>query len=114
MALDTVEGDRARVLISATSVVSNAQAAEGDTIPAAVPAAGVARRRSTLVLVTVGLLLGFAVLAGSVYWTLCRPDRPTGEAAQQKVVAAAKDGIEAAFLIRRRISTRTSPLRNPI
>ena len=54
-----------------------------------------ARRRSTLALVTVGLLLGSAVLAGSVYWTLYRPDRLTDQAAEQKVVAAAKDGIEA-------------------
>jgi Mce-associated membrane protein len=37
------------------------------------------------------------VAAGSVYWWLFRPDQLTGTQAQQQVVAAAKEGIEAAL-----------------
>jgi Mce-associated membrane protein len=70
-----------------------------DVDPAPAPAAvspGV-RRRRTLVAATVGLLLGSAVAAGSVYWWLFRPDQLTGEGAQQRVVTAAKEGTEAAL-----------------
>lgn len=63
--------------------------------PAAV-AAGSGRRRA-LVASALGLLLGSAVAAGSVYWWLYRPDQLTNEAAQQRVIAAAKEGIESAL-----------------
>lgn len=56
-----------------------------------------ARRRRTLLAAVLGLLLGSAVAAGSVYWWLFRPDQLTNEAAQQRVIAAAKEGIEAAL-----------------
>lgn len=56
-----------------------------------------ARRRRTLLGATLGLLLGSAVAAGSVYWFLFRPDQMTNPAAQQQVIAAAKEGIEAAL-----------------
>lgn len=45
----------------------------------------------------VGLVVASAVAAGSVYWWLFRPDQLTGTQAQQQVVAAAKEGIEAAL-----------------
>jgi Mce-associated membrane protein len=45
----------------------------------------------------VGLVVASAVAAGSVYWWLFRPDQLTGAQAQQQVVAAAKEGIEAAL-----------------
>jgi len=45
----------------------------------------------------VGLVVLSAVAAGSVYWWLFRPDQLTGAQAQQQVVAAAKEGIEAAL-----------------
>lgn len=44
-----------------------------------------------------GLVVASAVAAGSVYWWLFRPDQLTGTQAQQQVVAAAKEGIEAAL-----------------
>ena len=46
---------------------------------------------------SLGLLVVAAVVAGSVYWWLFRPDQLTGTQAQQQVVAAAKEGIEAAL-----------------
>ena len=55
------------------------------------------RRRRTLLAATLGLLVGSAVAAASVYWFLFRPDQLTNEAAQQRVIAAAKEGIEAAL-----------------
>lgn len=76
---------------------------EGDTSVDADPTPVLAapsqgpRRRRTLIAATAGLLLGSAVAAGSVYWWLFRPDQLTNEAAQQRVVAAAKEGIEAAL-----------------
>lgn len=42
-----------------------------------------------------GLLALSAVVAGSVYWFLYRPDQLTGEVAQQQVLDAAKTGTEA-------------------
>ena len=44
-----------------------------------------------------GLLVVSLLVAGSVYWWLFRPDQLTGTQAQQQVVAAAKEGIEAAL-----------------
>lgn len=44
-----------------------------------------------------GLLVVSSLVAGSVYWWLFRPDQLTGTQAQQQVVAAAKEGIEAAL-----------------
>lgn len=38
-----------------------------------------------------------AIVAGSVYWWLYRPDQLTGEAAREQVQIAAKEGIEAAL-----------------
>ena len=70
---------------------------DADAAPVPVVRPQGARRRRTLVAATAGLLLGSAVAAGSVYWWLFRPDQLTNEAAQQGVVAAAKEGIEAAL-----------------
>jgi len=55
------------------------------------------RRWPALFAATIGLLLGSVVAAASVYWWLYRPDQLTNEAAQQQVIAAAKEGIEAAL-----------------
>jgi Mce-associated membrane protein len=55
------------------------------------------RRWPVLVAATLGLLLGSVVAAASVYWWLYRPDQLTDAASQQKVIAAAKEGIEAAL-----------------
>ena len=55
------------------------------------------RRWPGLIAATLGLLLGSAGAAASVYWWLYRPDQLTNEASQQQVIAAAKDGIEAAL-----------------
>lgn len=64
------------------------------------PAAGTfrgGRLGAGLVAGTLGLVVGSAVAAGAVYWWLYRPDQLTNEAAQQQVVAEAKEGIEAAL-----------------
>jgi Mce-associated membrane protein len=52
-------------------------------------------RRNLIPAVAAGLVLVSAVAAASVYWWLYRPDRLTDSAAQQQVVAAAKEGTEA-------------------
>lgn len=77
-----------------TAVVDEDVAAP--SAPAPAPARG-SRRRWTVIAATLGLLLGSAVAAASVYWFLFRPDQLTDDAAQQRVVAAAKEGIEAAL-----------------
>lgn len=74
---------------------ADAAVAPAVATPAALSRA--ARRRRTLLSATLGLLIGSAVAAGSVYWWLFRPDQLTNEAAQQRVMAAAKEGIEAAL-----------------
>ena len=53
------------------------------------------RPRPWLPLAAMALVLASVVAAGSVYWWLYRPDRLTDSAAQQQVVAAAKEGTEA-------------------
>jgi len=53
------------------------------------------RPRPWLPLAALALVLASVVAAGSVYWWLYRPDRLTDSAAQQQVVAAAKEGAEA-------------------
>lgn len=71
--------------------------------PSPVPAAGALPRvlawcrRRRVAVVAAGLVLASALAAGSVYWWLYRPDQLTGEQARQQVVAAAKEGIEAAL-----------------
>jgi Mce-associated membrane protein len=54
-------------------------------------------RQRRVAVLALGLVLASALAAGSVYWWLYRPDQLTGEVAQQEVVAAAKEGIEAAL-----------------
>lgn len=70
--------------------------------PVAHPAGPVQRalawgRQRRLVVTAAALVLVSAVLAGSVYWWLYRPDVLTGPAAREQVTAAAKEGIEAAL-----------------
>ncbi len=94
-----VDGDAPVVEGDAAILEAGPPAVDG---AAAMPAATTAvsrddRRRVTLVAAAVGLVLGSAVAAGSVYWWLFRPDQLTNEAAQQQVIAAAKEGIEAAL-----------------
>lgn len=60
------------------------------TAPVPAPAL---RQRPTMLLAA--LLLVSAVVAGSVYWWLYRPDQMVGEGAQQQVLAAARSGTEA-------------------
>lgn len=54
------------------------------------------RQRKVAVIAT-AVVVASALTAGSVYLWVYRPDQLTGEAAQQQVVAAAKEGIEAAL-----------------
>ena len=54
-------------------------------------------RQRRVTVVALALVVASAVAAGSVYWWLYRPDQLTGAEAQQQVVAAAKEGIEAAL-----------------
>jgi Mce-associated membrane protein len=82
----------------------DADAPEADTVTEDAPATAapvpVRRRqgwlrRNLIPAVAAGLVLVSAVAAASVYWWLYRPDRLTDSAAQQQVVAAAKEGTEA-------------------
>ena len=71
-------------------------------MPPVAPAGGVHKvlawcRQRRVAVGALGLVLLSAVAAGSVYWWLFRPDQLTGTQAQQQVVAAAKEGIEAAL-----------------
>lgn len=54
-------------------------------------------RQRRVTVLALALVVASAVAAGSVYWWLYRPDQLTGADAQQQVVAAAKEGIEAAL-----------------
>lgn len=54
-------------------------------------------RQRRVAVVAAGLVLASALAAGAVYWWIYRPDQLTGEQARQQVVAAAKEGIEAAL-----------------
>lgn len=71
-----------------------------DETTVAAPAGPVRRaldwcRGHRLAVLAAGLVLASAVAAASVYWGLYRTDRLTDSAAQQQVVAAAKEGTEA-------------------
>jgi Mce-associated membrane protein len=52
-------------------------------------------RNNVAVAAAIGLVLASAAAAVSVYWWVYRPDRLTDAAAQQQVIAAAKEGTEA-------------------
>lgn len=62
---------------------------------AAVPAAPARPRRSKLTLFTAAALLVSALLAGSVYWFVFRPDRLTDQQARDEVLDAARNGTVA-------------------
>ncbi len=65
--------------------------------PVAAPARRIAAwcRARPVPVLAAALLLASILAAGSVYWSLYRPDRLTDAAAQQQAVAAAKQGAEA-------------------
>lgn len=52
-------------------------------------------RRDLVAAIAAGLVLASLLAAAAVYWGLYRPDRLTDTAAQQQVIAAAKEGTEA-------------------
>lgn len=52
-------------------------------------------RHNVPVAAAIGLVLASVAAAASVYWWVYRPDRLTDAAAQQQVIAAAKEGTEA-------------------
>jgi Mce-associated membrane protein len=52
-------------------------------------------RHNVAVAAAIGLVLASAAAAAAVYWWVYRPDRLTDAAAQQQVIAAAKEGTEA-------------------
>ena len=70
-----------------------------EALPAPAPVqrllAWCAQRR--VAVTALALVVASAVAAGAVYLWLYRPDQLTGAQAQQQVVAAAKEGIEAAL-----------------
>lgn len=86
-------------VVDATAEPGSGDVALGPTPGAAGPVqralAWCRRRRVTVA--AASLVLLSAIAAGSVYWFLYRPDQLTGTDAQQQVVAAAKEGIEAAL-----------------
>ena len=69
--------------------VDEAVTAEGAPLPPS------PRRWRWAVVAPLALLAASAVACGSVYWFLFRPDQLTNDAAQQEVVAAAREGAEA-------------------
>lgn len=79
------------------------EAALAEVVIEPVPPAGPVQRllawcrQRRLAVTALGLVLASAIAAGAVYWWLYRPDQLTGEQARQQVVAAAKEGIEAAL-----------------
>ena len=84
-------------------VETDAENAEVTGAAVAAPVAGSARRildwcrQRRVTVAALALVVTSAVAAGSVYWWLYRPDQMTGADAQQQVVAAAKEGVEAAL-----------------
>ncbi|MGI9125936.1 MAG: twin-arginine translocation pathway signal [Mycobacterium sp.] len=68
---------------------------EEETVAA--PAGGFGNwvRANRVTAIAAGLAAASLIAAASVYWFVYRPDRLTDEAAQQQVLAAAKEGTEA-------------------
>jgi len=87
----------------ADEAVENVEAVEAVEAVETAPAAGPVQRalgwsrQHRLAVAALALVVATALAAGSVYWWLYRPDQLTGAAAQQQVVAAAREGIEAAL-----------------
>ncbi len=78
---------------------SDAVQADVQPVPPARPGQRVMAwcRQRRVAVIALASVLASAVAAGSVYWWLYRPDQLTGDAAQQQVIAAAREGIEAAL-----------------
>ena len=97
---DTVEQSESSGAVEADT---DAEIAEITGATVAAPGAGPARRildfcrQRRVTVAALVLVVTSAAVAGSVYWWLYRPDQMTGADAQQQVVAAAKEGIEAAL-----------------
>lgn len=75
--------------------VEDSVVVEPEPQPAELPAPLPASRRNKLALFTAAALVISALLAGSVYWFVFRPDQLTDQAARTEVLAAAKSGTEA-------------------
>lgn len=86
-----------------TETTETAETAETTGNAVAAPPAGPARRildwcrQRRVTVAALALVVASAAAAASVYWWLYRPDQLTSAEAQQQVVAAAKEGIEAAL-----------------
>lgn len=89
---DVVESD---VVESEAVEVVDDPADEPDQDAVVPPATPTGWRRSRLTLFTAAALVVSAVLAGSVYWFVFRPDQLTDQQAREEVLDAAKDGTVA-------------------
>ena len=77
------------------AIVDEAVAIEVDDLEDVPVTAAPGRSWRWAVVLPVALLAASAVACASVYWFLFRPDQLTNDAAQQQVVAAAREGTEA-------------------
>lgn len=95
----TADSDVARGDLGEQTEASDAVQADVQPVPPARPGQRVMTwcRQRLVAVIALTAVLASALAAGSVYWWLYRPDQLTGDAAQQQVIAAAKEGIEAAL-----------------
>lgn len=95
----TADSDVARGDLGEQTEASDAVQADVQPVPPARPGQRVMTwcRQRRVAVIALTAVLASALAAGSVYWWLYRPDQLTGDAAQQQVIAAAKEGIEAAL-----------------
>lgn len=95
--------DSAEQTESTGTELSDPAEPDAATAPAPAPAAGPVQRtlawcrRRRVAVAAVALVVASALAAGAVYWWLYRPDQLTGSQARQEVIAAAREGIEAAL-----------------
>lgn len=99
--VDEGETTRTEVEVTEADAVGKIDAAdEIDESPSVVPVPPTNPvmawcRSHVMTAVALGVLLASAVAAASVYWWVYRTDQMTGEAVQEQVVAAAREGTEA-------------------
>ncbi|MGI9124624.1 MAG: hypothetical protein ACR2JM_07715, partial [Mycobacterium sp.] len=94
--VETEAGSEIQTEAESPDIIEDLTEEETVTAPAA-PVGGFMNwvRAIRVTAIAAGLAAASLIAAASVYWFVYRPDRLTDEAAQQQVLAAAKEGTEA-------------------
>ena len=93
--VEIIEGETVEIVDDAAAEVTDDTDAEPADDVAAPATAPVGPRRTKLTLFAAAALVVSALLAGSVYWFVFRPDQLTDQQARDEVLDAAKDGTVA-------------------